>query len=395
MRTRSLAVLIPAALAVALLPALPAAARLGPSWVPGPDLLPRNSTGAEFKGVSASSATDIWAVGVVRTTTDNPLAANYNGKGWTVTPTPAAPGGNRYNLLAVDAVQRADAWAVGSYAASPTAAFRTAAVLHYDGAWTADPLPIQPIGVGSELTDVDMSATGGWAVGWLKSGAKVRALVLRRTGGIWSPVGIPDADASNTELSAVFARNDNDVWVAGSQVRLDGRRIAMTMHWDGTGWLEHRVPVVSEADEETFLAGISSSEPGDVWAAGRMCREIHQLETCRPLAVRFTGSEWTVVPTNGEETELTEIIAFSPSDVWAIGYTGDTPLLETDYAEHWDGTVFTPDASGPPDPDGPIANGEPASALSSATAIPGTGGIWAVGWARDPIRGAAHVVHRD
>lgn len=396
LRTRpiaTLAVAAPAILLAALLPAPPAAARMGPSWVTGPDYSPPpGTTGAEWRDVTATGPADIWAVGVRSTPAESPLTARWNGRGWTAAPTPAAPAGQRYDLTAVDAVAPGDVWAVGS-AASAT---RSAAALHYDRAWTAVALP-SPIGQSSELSDVDMTATGGWAVGSATSGVKPpRALVLRRQGANWTRVTVPDGDATSTELSAVFTRAADDVWAVGSQLRLDGHRVGMIMHWDGVSWQEQAAPVVGDADEETFLASVSASTPEDVWAVGRRCRAGNGVEWCRPLALHLTGGAWTVVPTNGEESELTEVIAFSPADAWVIGYAGDSPPNETDYAEHWDGKVFTPDATVPTDPEGPIIlNGEPASALSAATAIPGTGAIWAVGWTRDPVRGGTHVVHRD
>ncbi|MEU4221107.1 hypothetical protein AB0F10_37900, partial [Actinoplanes sp. NPDC026623] len=300
----------------------------------------------------------------------------------------------RYDLTAVDAVAPGDVWAVGSAAGSTT---RSAAALHYDGAWTAAALPSPPLGASSELSDVDMSAGGGWAVGHTSAGTKPpRALILRDGAAGWAQVPAPDGDATSTELSAVFARAAGDAWAVGSQVRLDGRRTGLILHWDGAGWQEQAPPVTGDpATEGTFLAGVSATGPDDVWAVGRTCLDAILLESCRPLALHRTGGAWAAVPTNGEESELTEVIALSPDDAWAIGYTGDTTLNETDYAEHWNGKVFTPDATGPSNPGGTTNNGEPSSALAAATAIPGTGAIWAVGWTRDPLRGGAHVVHRD
>jgi hypothetical protein len=102
-----------------------------------------------------------------------------------------------------------------------------------------------------------------------------------------------------------------------------------------------------------------------------------------------------VLPTAGGATELTAVLPFSPADVWIIGYAGAEASGETDHAEHWDGHVFSVDGLPPVDPGGPATpNAEPASALEGATAVPGTDGIWAVGWARDPLRGTSHVVHR-
>lgn len=388
----ALAVAVPATLLAAMLATAPAAAQMGPSWADGPDYAPpAGTTGTRWRDVSAAGPADVWAVGVLRNPADNPLAARWDGKAWTAAPVPAAPAGQRYNLTAVDAVAAGDVWAVGSAASSTT---RTAAALHYDGAWRAAALPAPPAGASSELSDVDMSAGGGWAVGWTAAGTKPpRALIMRDRGAGWVQVPAPDGDATSTELSAVFARAADDAWAAGSQVRPDGRRTGLLLHWDGAGWQEQSLPAT--ADPVTFLASVSASGPDDVWAVGRGCLDATLLESCHPLALHLTGGAWAVVPADGEESELTEVIVFSPSDTWVIGYTGDSSLNETDYAEHWNGKVFTPDATGPSNPGGTTNNGEPASALAAATAIPGTGGIWAVGWTRDPLRGGAHVVHRD
>jgi hypothetical protein len=392
----ALAVAVPATLLAALTPAVPAAARMGPSWVGGPNYTPpTGTTGTQWRDVTAADPADVWAVGVLRNPADNPLAARWDGKAWAAAPVPAAPSGRTYNLTAVDAVAPGDVWAVGSAVASGA---RAAAALHYDGAaWTAAALPSSPIGLSSELSDVDMSATGGWAVGHTAAGDKPpRALILRALGAGWLQVPAPDGDATSTELSAVFAGAAGDAWAVGSQVRLDGRRTGLILHWDGVGWQEQAAPVTGDpVTEETFLSSVSASGPDDVWAVGRTCLDAILLESCRPVALHLTGGAWAVVPTNGTESELTEVITLSPTDAWAIGYTGDSPLNETDYAEHWNGKVFTPDATGPSNPGGTTSNGEPSSALAAATAIPGTGAIWAVGWTRDPLRGGAHVVHRD
>ena len=395
MRNRPIAVTavaVTAALLPALMPALPAAARLGSTWVVGPDFVrPLGATGAEWRDVSATGPADVWAVGAVRDPADNPLTAHWDGRSWTAVSLPKSPTVLRYDLTAVDAVAPGDVWAVGSESTT-----RTMLVMHYDGAWTTTAMPEQPAGQTSELADIDVSATDGWAVGHTAAvGKPTRALIERRYGAGWIQVAAPATDATETELSAVSARTADDVWAVGSQVRVDGRRTGLILHWDGGSWREWAVPQVGDPDEAAFLVSVSASTAGDAWAAGRLCRTGNGFPTCRALALHRSGGAWTPSPTAGGETELTEVLALSPVDVWVVGYAGNTPTLETDYAEHWDGKVFTPDATIPSTPDGGATNGELASALSAATAIPGTGGIWAVGWTGDPVSGGTHVVHRD
>jgi hypothetical protein len=387
----AIAVAAAAALLPALMPALPAEARLGSKWNAGPDLSPPlGTTGAEWRDVSATGAADVWAVGVLRTPADNPLTAHWDGRAWTAVPTAKPPTGVRYDLAAVDAVAPGDVWAVGSTVSTT----RTAAVLHYTGVWTAAETSAPVVSEVSQLTDVDASATDGWAVGSTTTGLRpTQALIERRQATGWFPVAAPVSDAAATELSAVSARTPDDVWAVGSQI-VDGRRAGLILHWDGGNWREWPAPEVG-ADESAYLESVAATTADEAWAAGRICRTVNGLDSCRPLALRLSGGAWTVVPTSGGGTELTEVVALSPVDVWVIGYEGSTPSLESDHAEHWDGHAFTPDSIFPTAPGGAVANGELASALSAATAIPGTSSIWAVGWTRDPIRGGTHVVRRD
>ncbi|MEU4222608.1 hypothetical protein, partial [Actinoplanes sp. NPDC026623] len=116
----ALAAAVPATLLAALLPALPAAARMGPSWVTGPYYTPpAGTTGTQWRDVSAAGPADVWAVGVLRNPADNPLAARWDGKAWTAAPTPAAGGGRRDGRTPGDGVAPAAGWGGGGAARAP------------------------------------------------------------------------------------------------------------------------------------------------------------------------------------------------------------------------------------------------------------------------------------
>jgi hypothetical protein len=90
-----------------------------------------------LSGVSATSRTDAWAVGVQCPTCGNPgtMTLHWNGTNWSMVPSPdPGPKGNVLNDVAD--VSPSDAWAVGTYASSSCS---TAAmvILHWNGtAWT-------------------------------------------------------------------------------------------------------------------------------------------------------------------------------------------------------------------------------------------------------------------
>ena len=390
MHSRTAGVLAGVTTTVLLLAASPATASLGPKWIEGPDLTaPPGATGSRWLDVTGTSPADIWAVGTWNRSVTNPLIGHYDGTAWTAVAGPVPPKATGYSLAAVDAVAPGDVWAAGSVVGTSTASL----ILHYDGVWSvAATGPAVPT-AKSALADIDMlSATDGWAVGsTVATGKPAQALIQRYQDGKWAAVPAPLGDFTSTTLSAVHVRSAGDAWAVGTATGLNGKRAALVLHWDGAGWQVVPVPDGGAAGEAESLASVSAPAADDVWAAGKICAGTF----CRPLALHLTGGTWSVVPTGGGASELTEVVPLGPDDVWVIGYTTLGSTGETDHAEHWDGHVFTPEGPPPPNPGDPATtDAEPASALEGATAVPG-GGVWAVGWSRDAVFGTSHVVHHD
>jgi hypothetical protein len=154
---------------------------------------------AALLAVSASSATDVWAVG-----TPNPAAGgstifhrtsvpNY----WTAVTSPTTA-----ILYSVDAVLSNDAWAVG----------QSGAIIHWDGAsWVSVTSPTSNL-----LRSVAMSsASDGWAVG-------PYGTFLRWNGSSWVQVASPTTDS----LLGVAMSSTSNGWAVGS----------VMLHWDGAEW---------------------------------------------------------------------------------------------------------------------------------------------------------------
>src|SRR5581483_5016423 len=94
------------------------------------DISPNPGFKNRLNGVSASSASDVWAVGKYSTSSQGPLtlAAHFNGTAWTQVTTPnPGPGGN--SLVAVASVSAKNAWAVGWQLSN--ASQTSALILHY------------------------------------------------------------------------------------------------------------------------------------------------------------------------------------------------------------------------------------------------------------------------
>jgi len=325
-----------------------------PAWVisetPNPGYY-----GNILHGLSARTATDVWAVGVQATQTSNDtLALHWNGTSWAAVPTPnpwpecedgdILWGGN--SLSAVDAVSASDVWAVGSECYSANAIIE-----HWNGsAWSLVASPRGPNGFGSTaaLYDVDaISATNVWAVGYSGSNG-LDSLVEHYNGSTWSVVqAAPSASGYLTSVSAIGA---NDVWAVGATD--DGNIVE---HYDGTGWSVVPSP---QPGTGSSLESVDARSPTDAWAVGTKSGFGARTST---FTLHWDGTAWREVPspnprdTGDARNELTGVVAISANNAWAVGtYENEQTSFHQDrtLTLHWNGSEWsivsspTPGATG-------------------------------------------------
>jgi hypothetical protein len=114
---------------------------------------------ASIWSISASSASDIWAMGNFG---PQPVAMHWDGKAWTRVPTPNVGSGNN-SLNGVTAISPNDAWAAGSGYVDKA---DVATAMHWDGKqWSIT--PAMTPGQYSDILWSVSAAPGGdvWAVG--------------------------------------------------------------------------------------------------------------------------------------------------------------------------------------------------------------------------------------
>jgi hypothetical protein len=178
---------------------------------------------------------------------------------------------------------------------------------------------------------------------------------------------LPRSSREGGDLSAVAAVGADDVWAVGT----DGNRHPhpIVMHWDGKLW---RRVVVPRLAPDGSLSDVMALSEHDVWAVGW------------PDIIHWNGRAWRIyrVPMRHPPGGVQAIDGTSPTDIWAVGRQYDyAPNLDAQepLALHWDGSIWRQtNALGTHyDAQGLLLNGFTAVDAASRTQV------WALGWADD------------
>ena len=326
-----------------------------PSWqlsVP-----PQGGTTSNFTGVSAISASDVWAVGSYTAGgVQWPLTGHWNGTAWTLVVPPQ--GGTTSTFTGVAAISTNDVWAVGSYTQGGVQWPLTG---HWNGtAWT---LVVPPQGgTTSKFTSVTAIATNDvWAVGSYTQAGVVWPLTAHWNGTAWTLI-VPPRGGTTSTFTGVTAIATNDVWAVGSYTA-GGVVWPLTAHWNGTAWTLIAPPQGGTTSNFTGVAAINTN---DVWAVGSYTAG----GVVWPLTAHWNGTAWTLIvpPQGGATSTFTGVTAIATNDVWAVGsYTAGGVVWPL--TAHWNGTAWTLVV---PPQGGTTSNFTAVSAIS-------TSNVWAVG----------------
>lgn len=192
----------------------------GTTWVTVGSPNPNKGKGDnELDGVTAISATDVWAVGDAENASNaqNTLAEHWNGTQWSIitSPNPGGDAGAPHYLYAVAAVSTTDVWAVGS----------------------------------------DLNASN-----------ETQTLILHWDGTSWSVVQSPDASSIDNYLFGVAAVSANNIWAVGDYTTPGILEQTLVEHWNGTSWSVVQSPNVGEANILTAVANVPGTR--ELWAVG-------------------------------------------------------------------------------------------------------------------------------
>jgi hypothetical protein len=326
--------------------------------------------------VSASSATDAWAAGVVALSNPVPIAEHWNGTKW-LGYKPGYPNDGAAFQSVTD-VSTTEAWAVGY---SVNAGAHAALTERWNGkAWAVVAVPAYP-GHTTILAGVaSVSSTDRWAVGNATEGTQLaQTYALFWGGSKWARVVTLNVAKSYNALGAVSGTSEDDVWAVGvSGSSGAGPFNTLIEHWNGTKWSIVPSPNVKGASNQ--LVSVSAFSATNVWAVGL----VQTPSAFGTLTEHWNGTKWDVVASpNVGNSELLGVVTLGPKNVWAVG-SGNGGTLPQALAEHWAGSrwvvVNTPDVRG-------FGN-----ILDGLAVIPGTTEMWAAGGTYDASLEAYHTL---
>jgi hypothetical protein len=301
-------------------------------------------------------------------------AVSLTGTGWQVVPSVSF--GSQDNILAgVSAASATDVWAVGTFYRSATSPLSTLGH-HFDGtAWTAFRLP----NVGEQqnsLLGVSMPAPGkAWAVGFYESGSFAQnTLIEHFSGGTWSVVPSPNPSKKHNILYGVVAISDSDVWAVGAHQDASGVWHTLTEHWDGSSWSV--IPSVDVGSSGNHFYAVKANASNDVYAVGQSASAGFPNTA---LIEHWDGRSWSVVASPADAaTALPLGVTATSSSLTVVGQQ------ETDTAPYT--TYVASGALGPltiqNTPNVALAEND---LFGATTAVDGS--TWAVGWALDIAAG--------
>src|SRR5260370_1707444 len=184
----------------------------------------------------------------------------------------------------------------------------------------------------------------------------------------------------NTQFSGVAAVSASDVWAVGFTVQPpdeDAPALTLIEHWDGQSWQIITSPSPHPAGGNA-LSSVAAVSASDVWAVGFTGETpgARGFGTGQTLIEHWDGTGWQVIPSpspGSVSSPLTAVAVVQADDVWAAGRFSNTtdpsgPL--STLIEHWDGHKWQVVPS--PNPE--------SSSTINGLAVVSANDIWAVGF---------------
>ena len=240
----------------------------GKSWqvVSSPNA---ETSSSQLSGVAALSATNLWAVGYSQNSNGanrQTLIEHWNGSSWKIVSSPN-PGTSRSQLSGVTAVSATNLWAVGYYS-NNTGIAQTLIEQWNGSSWKVVSSP----NIGTYYNELNgvaaVSSTDIWTVGIYSTGSgTTQTLIEQWNGTSWQVVSSPNPGTRNNSLSSVAAVSSTTLWAAGAYANsMSGPAQTLIEHWNGTTWQVIFSPNVGTGNN--LLNGVVAMSATNLWAVG-------------------------------------------------------------------------------------------------------------------------------
>jgi hypothetical protein len=287
----------------------------GSTWSKEAVPLPSGATSGELNGVDELSPGNVWAVGAAGSDT---LIEHWDGKTWSAVPSPDP--GESNTLTSVTAKGPDDVWAAGWFEGTG-GEFIAVLLAHWNGmAWSMIAPPSEGgIQFGDAVTEVTPKDV--WVVGDTGTGT----FSARWNGTSWRMVGTPalHTKASINFLTGVSALSASDIWASGYEGNVNDNLFSQPymLHWNGSKWTLTELP--DAGTEGSSLRATVALSATDVWAVGDTDQDDGALLA---LTEHFNGTGWSISPAaqpgqNGglPDDTLAGLASPGPGMLWAVG----------------------------------------------------------------------------
>lgn len=308
----------------------------GTKWTAFQAPMIKGDNTGELEGVVDISPAEAWAVGTVGIGEGSPgqVIEQWDGTQWNVFQGPTFASGDQPSLKAMTAISADDIWAVGSLL-SGGGELLNYLFEHWDGtAWTATAIRTNDAFLFGASADATNDV---WAVGFIgPENDTSKTLVMHYDGTNWKKVPSPSVGTGASQLNGVVALAPNDAWAVGFSTPVAPPKSAPTLtlieHWDGTSWSVVPSPNVGPNSmyQSNRLFGVTAVSANDIWAFGSYFAASgsgHQMT----LLLHWDGASWTIAPSPNPTKDgfLSDLlfagVAVSPTDVWIVGAEDEAP----------------------------------------------------------------------